>query len=85
MMGLKAPRSNGTTFLRRRIFPQPPDIGKRTVFVWEENAVKLHEEDAARRLASMRIVPLVTKEEQVIRAETLCKGKSSLICAPTNI
>lgn len=106
------------------------NIGKRTVFIWEENAGELHEEDCALRmaamapvegahytppsegkvlliadqrgmfrvdtellqklngigditistlpdhypveagdrLASMRIVPLVTKEEQIIRA-----------------
>jgi len=114
------------------------------VFVWEENAGEIHEEDAARRmaamapvagahytepsegkvllmadqegmlrvdtgllkeinqigdltistlpdhypikpgmrLASMRIVPLVTKEEQVIRAEKLCAGKKLLDLLP---
>ncbi len=31
--------------------------------------------EAGERLASMRIVPLVTKEEQIIRAEKLCEGK----------
>lgn len=113
------------------------DVGKRTVFVWEENAGEIHEEDAALRmaamapvdhtsqkgpsegkilyfsetegmwkvdvallrqinaigdlticalpnhypvktgdrLASMRIVPLVTQEAQIIEAEKLCKGK----------
>ena len=117
--------------------PKLLDIGKRTVFVWEENAGEIHEEDCAHRLAamttvtsahyegpsegkivsfadtcgmfrvdtqllnqinaigditictlpdhfpvkegdrlaSMRIVPLVTKEEQIIQAEELCKGK----------
>lgn len=111
------------------------DLGKRTVFVWEENAGEIHEEDCAlrmmemtklpnvsfqgpsegkmlmiaeergmfrantalqreinsigditisslpnhypvekgARLASMRIVPLVTKEEQIIKAEELCR------------
>ena len=120
------------------------DIGKRTVFVWEQNAGEIHEEDAARRmaamapvhrahytepsegkvllmaeergmfrvdtallreinsigditistlpdhypveagarLASMRIVPLVTKEEQIIQAETLCRGKKLLDLRP---
>ncbi|MBE5997417.1 MAG: molybdopterin-binding protein [Lachnospiraceae bacterium] len=110
------------------------DIGKKTVFIWEENAGEIHEEDCAlrmaamapvknahytdvsegkvllmadsrgmfrvnrellmkinsigditistmpdhypvekgARLASMRIVPLVTKEEQIIEAERLC-------------
>lgn len=113
------------------------DIGKKTIFVWEEHAGEIHEEDAAlrmaamapvelahytgpsegkmqlmadqrgmfrvdtrllqelnsigdltitslpdhypvkagARIASMRIVPLVTQEEQIIRAETLCAGK----------
>ncbi len=113
------------------------DIGKRHVYIWEENAGELHEEDCAvrlakmcafeggqagtpsegkiiikakergmfrvdrellrqinevddvtitslqdhypveegARLASMRIVPLVTKEENIIRAEKICEGK----------
>lgn len=34
------------------------------------------------RLASMRIVPLVTKEEQIIKAEELCKGKKLLDLRP---
>jgi len=111
------------------------DLGKKTVFIWEEHAGEIHEEDAAlrmaamapvdlahytgpsegkmllladergmfrvntellkklnsigditisclpdhypakkgARLASMRIVPLVTKEEQILEAENLCK------------
>lgn len=113
------------------------DIGKRTIYIWEENAGEIHEEDCAlrmatmapvegahyegpsegkmvlkadaqgmfrvdtdllreinsigdititsvpdhypaepgMRIASMRIVPLVTQEEQIIRAEKLCEGK----------
>lgn len=124
--------------------PRLLNIGKRTVFVWEESAGEIHEEDAARRLsamapvelahytapsegkvllladgrgmfrvdtallhelnsigdvtittlpdhypvepgarlASMRIVPLVTKEEQIIRAEELCAGKKLLDLRP---
>ena len=124
--------------------PHMLDIGKRTVFVWEENAGEIHEEDAAlrmaamapvdgahytapsegkvllladregmfrvdtallkeinsigditistlpdhyparpgMRLASMRIVPLVTKEEQIIRAEALCQGRRLLNLLP---
>lgn len=120
------------------------DIGKRTVFVWEENAGEIHEEDAAKRMAamapvehahytgpsegkvllfaeergmfrvdtellkeinsigditiatlpdhypvekgarmaSMRIVPLVTKEEQIIQAEKLCEGRKLLDLRP---
>lgn len=34
------------------------------------------------RLASMRIVPLVTKEEQIIQAEHLCKGRKLLDLRP---
>ena len=120
------------------------DVGKRTIFVWEDHAGEIHEEDAARRmaamapvekahytepsegkvllmaeergmfrvdtellrqinsigdltiatlpdhypvevgdrLASMRIVPLVTQEEQILRAEALCKGKKLLGLRP---
>ena len=116
------------------------DLGKRTVYIWEENAGEIHEEDAARRmaamaqvadchytapsegkvllmadtrgmfrvdtallhqinaigdltistlpdhfpveagdrLASMRIVPLVTQEAQILEAERLCQGKKLL-------
>lgn len=118
--------------------PKLLDYGKRNVFVWEENAGEIHEEDAARRLAamapvegarytapsegkvlllaeergmfrvntalqqklnsigditiaslpdhypvekgarlaSMRIVPLVTQERQIIQAEALCRGEN---------
>ena len=121
------------------------DLGKRTVFVWEDNAGEIHEEDAAlrmaamapvegahytapsegkvllmadqrgmfrvdtallqkinsigditistlpdhypvepgARLASMRIVPLVTKEEQILRAEQLCAEKKLLDLRPS--
>ena len=120
------------------------DLGKRTVFIWEEHAGELHEEDCAlrfaamapvegahyegpsegkvvlkadvrglfrvdaallkqvntvpdvtiatlpdhypveagERLASMRIVPLVTKEENVARAEALCKERPLLALKP---
>ena len=120
------------------------NLGKRTVFIWEENAGEIHEEDAARRLAamapvegahytepsegkvllladregmfrvdtellrkinsigditiatrpdhypvkagdrlaSMRIVPLVTEESQIEKAETLCEGKKLLDLRP---
>ena len=124
--------------------PKLLDLGKRMVFIWEENAGELHEEDCARRLAamasvegahytepsegkvllmadtrgmfrvdtallqainsigditistlpdhypveagarlaSMRIVPLVTQEAQIIRAEELCRGKKLLDLKP---
>ncbi len=124
--------------------PHMLDMGKRTVFVWEENAGEIHEEDAARRmaamapvngahytepaegkvlliadaggmfrvdtallreinsigdltistlpdhypvqpgmrLASMRIVPLVTQEAQILRAEALCGGRKLLDLLP---
>ncbi|MGM9659011.1 MAG: molybdopterin-binding protein [Faecousia sp.] len=120
------------------------NIGKRTVFVWEENAGELHEDDCARRmaamapvagahytepaegkvllfadqrgmlrvntallhrinsigditistlpdhypvevgarLASMRIVPLVTKKEQIEEAEALCAAETLLDLRP---
>lgn len=123
--------------IREEDIPELLDIGKKTIFVWEDNAGEIHEEDAAlrlskisscdntyftgpaegkmvmmagkrgmfrvdtallrelnsigditvssvpdhypvekgSRLASMRIVPLVTQEEQIVRAEKLCEGK----------
>ncbi len=123
--------------IREEDIPKLLDLGKRQVFIWEENAGEIHEEDAAHRmaamaqvegahytevsegkvllmadtrgmfrvdrellekinrigdltistlpdhypveagarLASMRIVPLVTKEEQIIRAEELCRDR----------
>ena len=119
-------------------------IGKQHIFVWEENAGEIHEDDCARRmaamapvegahytepaegkvllfadqrgmfrvntkllrridsigditictlpdhypvevgarLASMRIVPLVTKEEQIIEAEKLCAEEKLLRLLP---
>ena len=130
--------------ITREDIPALLDLGKRTVFVWEENAGEIHEEDAAlrmaamapvegahytepsegkvllmadtrgmlrvntallreinaigditistlpdhypvepgARLASMRIVPLVTKEEQILRAEQLCAEKKLLDLRP---
>lgn len=124
--------------------PRLLDLGKRTVFIWEDCAGEIHEEDAAvrmaamapvegahytapsegkvllvadrpgmlrvdtellkqvnsigdltiaalpdhypvvpgTRLASMRIVPLVTKEENIVRAERLCAGRSLLDLRP---
>ena len=124
--------------------PRLLDIGKKHVFIWEENAGELHEEDCAlrlaamapvegahyegpaegkmllkadirgqlrvdtdllrevnaigditvctlpdhypvepgARLASMRIVPLVTKESQIIEAERLCRDKKLLDLRP---
>ena len=124
--------------------PRLLDIGKKHVFIWEENAGELHEEDCAlrlaamapvegahyegpsegkmllkadirgqlrvdtnllreinsigditicalpdhypvevgARLASMRIVPLVTKESQIIEAEKLCRGRKLLDLRP---
>lgn len=120
------------------------DLGKRTVFIWEENAGEIHEEDCAirmaamtpvegahytvpsegkvllmaeqrgmfrvntellrkinligditistlpdhypvepgARLASMRIVPLVTQEKQIIQAEKLCEKEKLLDLIP---
>lgn len=139
----------GAAFKRGHIIRQEDishllDIGKRTVFVWEENAGEIHEDDCARRmaamaqvdnahysepsegkvllfadqrgmfrvntkllrrinsigditiatlpdhypveagarLASMRIVPLVTKEEQIIEAERLCAEEKLLNLLP---
>ena len=135
--GFKGPAFRRGHVIKAEDIPHMLDMGKRHVFVWEENAGEIHEEDAAKRmaamapvdlahytepsegkvlliadaggmfrsdaallreinligdltvsalpdhypvkkgmrLASMRIVPLVTKEEQVIRAEKMCRGR----------
>lgn len=132
----------GAAFKRGHVITQEDiprllDIGKQHVFIWEENAGEIHEDDAARRLsqmtavdgahygsisegkvqlfadqdgmfrvdkallaavnrigvitittlpdhypvkagdrlASMRIVPLVTEERQIAEAEALCADK----------
>ena len=124
--------------------PELLNIGKQRVYIWEEHAGEIHEEDAARRmaamarvegahytepsegkvllmadtrgmfrvntallervnkigditistlpdhypveagarLASMRIVPLVTKEEQIIEAEAMCEKETLLDLRP---
>ena len=139
----------GVAFRRGHIIRQEDvehmlNIGKRTVFVWEENAGEIHEEDCARRmaamapvagchytepsegkvllmadrrglfrvnrgllrkinaigditittlpdhypveagarLASMRIVPLVTRESQILEAERLCAQEKLLDLRP---
>ena len=139
----------GAAFKRGHIIteediPKLLDIGKKTIFVWEENAGEIHEEEAAlrmaamapvdgahytepsegkvllfadkrgmlrvdtellreinsigditictlrdhypveegARLASMRIVPLVTKEEQILRAEELCRDRKLIELKP---
>ena len=38
--------------------PKLLDLGKRTVFIWEDNAGEIHEEDAALRMAAMAPVKL---------------------------
>jgi len=130
--------------IREEDVPRLLDLGKRTVFIWEENAGEVHEEDCALRmaamapvagahyegpsegkvvlkadlpgmfrvdtallrevnaigdltvatlpdhypvkpgdrLASMRIVPLVTQESQMARAEALCAGRKLLDLRP---
>ena len=142
--GFKGPAFRRGHIITEEDIPHMLDIGKRTVFIWEENAGEIHEEDAAlrmaamapvsgahytapsegkvllladtegmlrvdtallaainrigdltistlsdhypvhsgMRLASMRIVPLVTQETQIQEAERLCKGKQLLNLLP---
>ena len=142
--GFKGPAFRRGHVITEADIPHMLDIGKRTVFVWEENAGEIHEEDAAlrmaamapvpgahytapsegkvllvadapgmlrvdtellgeinaigdltvstlpdhypvkpgMRLASMRIVPLVTQEAQIEKAEALCRGKKLLDLLP---
>ena len=142
--GLKGAAFRRGHVIRKEDIPKFLDLGKKTVFIWEENAGEIHEEDAAlrmagmapiegahytapsegkvlliadrrgmfrvntellreinsigdltisslpdhypveegARLASMRIVPLVTEEEQIKRAEELCREKHLLELFP---
>lgn len=130
--------------IREEDIPELLNLGKKSIFIWEEHAGELHEEDCAirmaamapvegahytdpsegkvllfadtrgmfrvnkdllhkinsigditittlpdhypvevgARLASMRIVPLVTKEAQIIEAEQMCEKESLLSLRP---
>lgn len=130
--------------IREEDIPELLNLGKKTIFIWEEHAGELHEEDCAirmaamapvegahytepsegkvllfadtrgmfrvnkdllhkinsigditittlpdhypveagARLASMRIVPLVTKETQILEAEQMCEKESLLTLRP---
>lgn len=142
--GFKGPAFKRGHVITESDIPLLLDLGKRSVFVWEENSGEIHEEDAALRmaamcpvengrysgpsegkmllfaeergmfrvdtdllreinsigditictipdhypvnkgdrLASMRIVPLVTEEKQIERAEVLCKERPLLSLLP---
>ena len=142
--GFKGPAFRRGHVIRPEDVEELKNIGKKTVFIWEEHAGEVHEDDCALRLAamapmehavysgpsegkmmltaqtrglfrvdtglleavnrigditiatlpdhypveegaslaSMRIVPLVTKEEQILRAEALCAGKQLLRLLP---
>jgi molybdenum cofactor synthesis domain-containing protein len=142
--GFKGPAFRRGHVISAEDIPHMLDIGKRFVFVWEENAGEIHEEDAAlqmaamapvngahytdpsegkvqliadtagmfrvdtkrltainsigdltistlpdhypvqpgMRLASMRIVPLVTKEAQVLKAKEICASGKLLDLLP---
>ena len=142
--GFKGPAFKRGHVIREEDIEELLNIGKQTVFIWEENAGELHEEDCALRLsamapvegahytapsegkvlliadtegmfrvdtellreinsigditistlpdhfpvkkadrlASMRIVPLVTQEEQIICAEKMCEDRKLLDLRP---
>ncbi len=142
--GFKGPAFRRGHVIREEDIEELLNIGKKTVFIWEENAGELHEEDCALRLsamapvegahytapsegkvlliadtegmfrvdtellrqintigditittlpdhfpvkkgdrlASMRIVPLVTQETQIISAEKMCAGRKLLDLRP---
>ena len=51
--GFKGPAFRRGHVIREEDIPELLNIGKKTVFIWEENAGELHEEDCALRLAAM--------------------------------
>ena len=51
--GFKGPAFRRGHVITEADIPHMLDIGKRTVFVWEEAAGEIHEEDAALRMAAM--------------------------------
>lgn len=142
--GFKGPAFKRGHVITKEDIKHMLDIGKHNVYIWEENAGEIHEEDAAKRLAalmpvdgthisgpsegkiliisdidgmlkvnvallnklnhieditistlpnhypikpkmrvaSMRIVPLVTKEKNIIEAENLSQGKKIIDIMP---
>ena len=55
--GFKGPAFRRGHVIEEKDIPELLDLGKRTVFIWEENAGEIHEEDAARALADMSYTP----------------------------
>ncbi|MBQ7184504.1 MAG: molybdopterin-binding protein [Clostridia bacterium] len=51
--GFKGPAFRRGHVIREEDVEELKNIGKKTVFIWEENAGEIHEEDCARRLAAM--------------------------------
>ena len=51
--GFKGPAFKRGHVIQEEDIPALLDIGKKTVFIWEENAGEIHEEDAALRMAAM--------------------------------
>ena len=51
--GFKGPLFKRGHVIQEEDIPRMLDIGKQTVFVWEEGAGEIHEEDAALRMAAM--------------------------------
>ncbi len=142
--GFKGAEFKRGHLITKEDIPKLLNLGKKQIFVWEENAGEIHEEECAirlsaaapvesahwegpsegkmmlkaddrgmfrvdkellakinaigditftsipdhypvekgDRLASVRIVPLVTKEEQIIEAEALCRDKQLLDLRP---
>lgn len=64
--------------VNRKLLEQVNAIGDLTIATLPDH----YPVEAGARLASMRIVPLVTKEEQIIEAERLCAGQTLLDLLP---
>ena len=51
--GFKGPAFKRGHVIREEDIPRMLNLGKRMVYIWEENAGEVHEEEAARRMAAM--------------------------------
>ena len=90
--GFKGPAFRRGHVIREEDVEELLNIGKKTVFIWEENAGEIHEDDCARRLAAMAPVEnadykgpsegkmmLIARERGMFRVDTALLNKINTI------